>query len=122
MNTVPLQWPAPDSQYLKVESPAVQVAGLPAKFRELLDRLGWMHYGLFALPLIITSGSDGKHATDSLHYQHRAVDLRTLDIAGPSGDLFAAIIIYFSSMYTAALFDEREVPGGPHFHLEYHGN
>jgi hypothetical protein len=116
-----LPWPDPANGNLKIESDAVKVDGLPPRFKEFLDRLGWIHFGLYALPLIITSGNDGQHGAQSLHYENRAVDVRTKDVPLAAGDVLATIITYFSELYTLALFDERQVPGGPHFHIEYHG-
>lgn len=43
----------------------------------------------YGVPLVITSGKDGIHIKDSLHYYGRAVDIRTRQIDVSNRNIFA---------------------------------
>lgn len=118
-----MPWPdAAGKSFIALADPSVRVGGLVPKFKDFLLRLGRMHYDMFDLPLIITSGNDGAHAAHSPHYENRAVDIRTHDLSDGQAAIFGACLIYFAPVVKIATFDERNVPGGPHFHVEYHGD
>ena len=40
----------------------------------------WAIFKDFQYPFVITSGKEGKHGTNSLHYSNNAFDIRTRDI------------------------------------------
>ena len=47
------------------------------KIFDKIDKVFTKHTGR---PAIITSGRDGRHSLNSLHYQEKAIDLRTKDL------------------------------------------
>ncbi len=60
-----------------LKSSSVKVEHLCKELIELLPKVDVI-YQLFGQPeTVITSGNDGKHMRNSLHYFNRAVDLRT---------------------------------------------
>jgi hypothetical protein len=66
---------------------------------------------------VITSASDGKHGPNSLHYQGKALDIRTRtvqpqDLAGNSGALFESIKRALGDQFDVVL--EKD-----HFHIEH---
>jgi hypothetical protein len=80
-----------------------------------------MHRLAFGHDLVITSGTDGVHAAGSLHAQGKALDLRTTDKDGEGNALLLHMLAFAANGSPIAYFDERNVPGGPHIHLEWHG-
>src|SRR3990167_6654695 len=66
----------------------------------------------------ITSGSDGEHKSDSLHYQNRALDFRTKHLDSNNKHLLAAAVkSRLGKDYDVILEDED----GPneHLHVEH---
>ena len=62
--------------------------------------------------LVITSGSDGKHGQNSLHYKGLALDFRIWNLGGAESDVLPEL--------KAALGPEYDVVlEGDHFHVEY---
>ena len=43
----------------------------------------YLYQEKFGVPCVITSGSDGKHGPNSLHYKGKALDFRTNNLRGP---------------------------------------
>jgi len=56
----------------------VEVNGSPAQQR-ILDGAAKV-YAATQQPLVVTAGSDGDHMEGSLHYEHRALDLRVWEL------------------------------------------
>lgn len=96
----------------------VNVSSLVPEMTTALAKLGRIHLDLFDGPLIITSANDGKHATNSKHYANKAVDLRMFDKSKAEQALFLAVVTYLSEKLRVMMFDERQLPGSDHVHLE----
>lgn len=106
---------------VKLADTAVVLEGVHPQLVDLVGRLGVIHKVLFGEDLVITSGKDGKHVAGSLHAAGRAVDLRTKDKTPEQVTVLLVVIAYAAGELPLACFDERQVPGGPHLHLEWHG-
>jgi hypothetical protein len=100
---------------------AVVLEGVHPQLMEFVGRLGVIHRMLFGEDLVITSGKDGKHVAGSLHALGRAVDLRTKDKTPEQVTVLLVVIAYAAGELPLACFDERQVQGGAHLHLEWHG-
>jgi Hedgehog amino-terminal signalling domain len=101
--------------------PAVNFAGVSANLIEKLAHLAMIHRLTFGKPLVITSANDGAHSATSLHALGRAVDIRTTDKDPDEVALFVHYLAYMASAVQIAYFDERQLAGEPHLHLEWHG-
>jgi len=102
-------------------SESVQIEGVAGELMTFAARLGYLHYLLFGLPLVITSGRDGEHVSTSLHEEGRALDFRTIDKTEGEMQVFLAILAYAAPHQNCRVFDERVGAGGEHVHVEYHG-
>lgn len=96
----------------------VNVSSLVPEITTALAKLGRLHLDLFEKPLIVTSANDGKHAAGSRHYVNKAVDVRMLDKSPAEQVLFIAVVTFLSERLHLMLFDERQLPGSDHVHLE----
>jgi hypothetical protein len=113
----PPLWPR--SIVLKDQS--VNVSGLSHGMVEFLGVLADMHADLFDCPLCITSANDGQHAPHSKHSLWQAVDLRSASLDGEGQAVFLMVLCFLSRRYKMAVFDERQLPGAGHFHVEEAG-
>lgn len=104
---------------LKDES--VNLSGLSPKMVHWLNRCQALHDALFDEPLCITSGHDGQHAPGSKHSQWKAVDLRCTNMSGAGQIVFLSCLSFISTFAGIAIFDERELPGAGHIHVEEAG-
>lgn len=116
----------------EVSIPSAHVVLVPADDKVVIDgvapalmrvavQFAYLHWLLFGLPLVITSGKDGQHAPGSLHPEGRALDFRTHDKTDDEMIVFLAILTYAAPAHSLRVFDERVGPGGEHIHVEYHG-
>jgi len=85
-------------------------------------QLAYLHFLLFGLPLVITSGRDGDHVPTSLHKIGRALDFRTHDKTAEEMQVFLSILAFAAPGQMCRVFDERIGQGGEHVHVEYHGD
>lgn len=105
-------------QFVVKGSPAVSLAGVDDKLITFLGWLGAVHQILFHDPLVITSGKDSIHGTGSKHYLGAAVDIRARDVTEVDVLLLLHVLAHASSQWPIAVFDERNLPGEPHIHIE----
>ncbi len=83
-----------------------------------LAKIGRVHLDLFDKPLVITSGNDAHHKNGSKHGVNKAVDLRLIDKDLGEQELFLAVLLHFDKKLKLMLFDERQLPGSDHVHIE----
>jgi hypothetical protein len=102
-------------------SDSVDIEGVEPKLMTFAVQLGYLHFLLFGLPLVITSGRDGEHVPTSLHKIGRALDFRTHDKSEAEMQVFLGILAYAAPHQNCRVFDERVGAGGEHVHVEYHG-
>jgi hypothetical protein len=101
--------------------PNVVMDGVNPSLVAFVTHLAALHSLIFGRPLTITSAKDSQHVAHSLHAEGRAIDVRTNDKDDAEMDLLLHILSYASAEAKIATFDERNVPGGAHLHIEYHG-
>lgn len=118
--TTPQQIP-PAHEVLIPGSDTVELEGVAPALMTFAVQLGYLHFLLFGLPLVITSGRDGTHVPTSLHKEGRALDFRTHDKSEAEMQVFLAILAYAAPHQNCRVFDERVGAGGEHVHVEYHG-
>lgn len=106
---------------LQVSSSGVQLEGVDPKLLAFASQIGVVHRIVFGHDLVITAAKDGIHTTASLHAVGKALDLRTNDKDGEGNALLLHLLSFAANGSPIAYFDERNVPGGPHIHLEWHG-
>lgn len=102
-------------------SDSVEIEGVEPKLMTFAVQLGYLHFLLFGLPLVITSGKDGTHVPTSLHKEGRALDFRTHDKTAEEMQAFLGILAFAAPHQNCRVFDERVGAGGEHVHVEYHG-
>lgn len=59
------------------------------KLEAALDRIDAVHRIVVDRDAIVTSARDGKHSERSLHYEGRAIDLRTRDLSSGQQEFLA---------------------------------
>ena len=64
---------------MKVKDSTVNIEGLDPILKAALVEMEYI-YAKFHTELVITSGKDGTHGNGSLHYEGKAVDLRTWNV------------------------------------------
>lgn len=111
----------PLPQFVELASNAVVMDGVNPHLVEFLGQLAVVHKVLFNLPLTVTSGKDSIHSAGSLHGAGLAVDIRTHDKDTPANQLLLAVLAFAADGNPIAVFDERNLPGSPHIHIEWHG-
>lgn len=108
-------------QYVVPKSPDVNLEGVDETLIEFLTVLGIVHQALWGRPLVVTSARDQIHTAGSKHSLGRAVDLRVSDIIEPGRDRLLAVVNVLADRFCLTVFDERNLPGAGHFHVECAG-
>ena len=70
----------------------------------------------------ITSGNDGSHTNNSLHYKNRAIDLRIKDISLDGHfrkQLFEAVVFVIGYLYPEFTFIAHIYDGANHLHIQH---
>lgn len=101
--------------------PEVNLVGLKPVLMEFLARAGLVHLHLFGIPLVITSAVDSVHVASSKHGKGEAVDLRVNDKADRSVAAFLLWLCVLARAFGLTVFDESNLPGQPHIHMEIAG-
>jgi len=114
---LPANWP----ELVLLKDTTVNVSGLSGRMVLFLTRLSEVHEALFDTSLVVTSGNDGGHTTNSKHSQNKAVDIRCVELAMAQQIVFLACINLLAPGYSMAVFDERALPGASHIHIEEAG-
>lgn len=89
------------------------VLALRPQMASALPNIDRVHLDTVQREAIITSGTDGRHRVDSLHYVGLAIDLRTHDLD------MGRIIALASALKLALGKDFDVVIEGDHIHVEY---
>lgn len=105
-------------QYVLPKSDSVHLEGVDEKLIEFLTVLGIVHQALWSCPLIVTSARDQMHMASSKHAQGKAVDIRTEDLPRWERDRLLAVVNVLADRFGLTVFDERNLPGAGHFHVE----
>lgn len=108
-------------QYIELSTPTVNWQGLVPDLLTFCGHLAMLHKLLFATPLVMTSAKDGQHAAGSLHAEGKAFDVRTKDKTDEENLVFLTVLAFICSNAPVAVFDERQLAGAPHIHIEWHG-
>ncbi len=112
-------FPRPDwlPTTIELANATVNVRDTVDGLRRYLAAVAEVHFDLFDLPLVITSGNDAAHATNSKHASNKAVDIRSHDKQPEDQAIFGAILCLMAQRYAVGVFDERAL-GSPHWHVE----
>jgi len=102
-------------------SASVITDGLDPKLFAFLTPLGLVALHLFDQPVTITSAKDALHGVGSKHYTGHAVDLRTRDMRLEWQSTFLLVLTVLADRFGLTVFDERNLPGEPHIHVETAG-
>jgi hypothetical protein len=99
----------------------VVLDGVNEQFLKFAGALDTVHQLLFERQMMITSARDGQHAPGSLHTAGKAIDVRTKDKTELANMTFLTVLGWMSSHTPITVFDERNLPGEGHIHIEWHG-
>jgi hypothetical protein len=105
----------------KTAGSQVVLVGVNDKLLTFTAHLDAIHQLLFGFQLTITSGQDGRHSPLSLHATGQAVDIRTDDKDAQANMMFLMVLAFAAELMPITVFDERNLPGNPHVHIEWHG-
>lgn len=109
-------------QFTVVALDSVVFDGVNSNLLEFVAHLAMIHRLVFGIPMVITSAKDSSHVPGSLHAAGLAVDIRTADKDPDMVSLLIHFLAFAATSVRIAYFDERQLPGEPHLHLEWHGN
>ena len=93
---------------MKVKDSTVNIEDLDPILKAALAEIEYV-YAKFHTELVITSGKDGTHGNNSLHYEGKAVDLRTWNVLDA---LVKQLKVHLGPNYDVVLEDT-------HLHVEY---
>jgi hypothetical protein len=105
-------------QYVLPKSDSVHLEGVEPKLVDFLAVLGIVHMALWQSPVIVTSARDQMHAANSAHARGKAVDVRVSDVPAFERDRLLAVVLVLCDRFNLTVFDERNLPGAGHFHVE----
>ena len=98
----------PRRSRLKTKDDTVNIRDLDVTLKMALQQIEYV-YSKFNTELVITSGKDGQHGIGSLHYEGKAVDLRTWNVLD---SLVKALKAHLGADYDIVL--EKD-----HIHVEW---
>lgn len=119
LNNSPSPFIVPPGVALKDKS--VNVTDINPVLQAFLVAAGLVHMHLFNALLTVTSGEDAMHTVGSKHYIGNAVDLRINDLPLDYQPVFILYLRVLCDRFHLALFDESNVPGAGHVHIEIAG-
>jgi hypothetical protein len=103
---------------IALASPAVNIADLNPVLHSFLIKAGLVNLHLFDRMLVVTSGMDGVHSPGSKHGKGDALDLRIADVPISQQAVFILYLRDLCHTFRLAFFDESNLPGEPHIHVE----
>lgn len=98
---------------MRIKNNSVRIEGLHYEIAVRLEAVDLLTQKLCHTQLVITSGNDGKHMIDSLHYQDRAIDIRSWYIPPWNSTAYMAGL---HDVFPNVLFDI--VVESDHIHIE----
>lgn len=99
----------------------VNMVGTNPILFQFLKSLGVAHMAMFGASAVVTSGKDKIHVSSSKHGTGDAVDLRIVDKTGRQQICYVIMLGMLADRYRLAVFDETNLPGQPHIHVEIAG-
>ncbi len=106
---------------VRLKDATVNIADVDLALQAFLTVAGLVHLHLFDEMLTVTSGRDGAHSPGSKHAAGCAVDLRMSDVSLADQPVFILCLRVLCARFKLALFDESNVPGAGHVHVEVAG-
>jgi hypothetical protein len=106
---------------VRLKDPTVNIRDVDEALHAFLVVAGLVHMNLFDELLTVTSGKDGVHSPGSKHAAGRAIDLRIGDVGLEDRPVFILYLRVLCARFHLALFDESNVPGAGHVHIEIAG-
>jgi hypothetical protein len=106
---------------VELKSDAVKLIGLDGRLFQFLTTCGLVHLHCFDKPLIVTCAVDSIEHKVGKHPIGKAIDLRVSDLDPRWQDRFLLIVCTLCDRYGCTVFDERNLPGAQHFHVEVAG-
>lgn len=93
--------------------PGVDLRGLVPQMAVAYSIALYLYHEKFGVPCVVTSGSDGKHGPNSLHYKGKALDFRTNNLRGPQvHPIYLALKEALGAQFDVVLEDD-------HIHCEF---
>jgi hypothetical protein len=106
---------------VELKDSSVVLVGLDARLLEFLGTCGAVHLRLFNSPLVVTCAVDSTIHKVGKHPIGKAIDLRASDLSLGWQQTFLLVLTVLCDRYKCAVFDERNLPGAAHFHVEVAG-
>lgn len=101
-----------------IKDKSVNIKNIYPELARVLFEIEEIYREGFNASLTITSGNDGKHGKNSLHYQDKAVDLRIKNVPRDKWqELFNRVKTTIPDYFDVVL--ETNSPGNAHIHLEF---
>jgi hypothetical protein len=100
---------------------AVNFDGVDPSLLSFLAKLGLVHLHLFGSPCTVTSARDSVHGLHSKHFAGKALDLRVADLPPKWQPAFLLVLCVLADQFRLTVFDESNLPGAPHIHVEVAG-
>lgn len=120
-NAVPLITSDTPPEDVQLKNESVRLVGLDVRLYRFLAAAGRAHAIMFDVPLVVTCAVDNVEHKVGKHPIGKAVDLRASDIRGEWAQAFLLVITVLCDRFGCTVFDERNLPGAPHFHVEVAG-
>jgi hypothetical protein len=106
---------------VKLKDSTVNIRDVDGLLQSFLITAGLVHMHLFNMLLVVTSGKDGQHSPGSKHGTGKALDLRIADLASQDQPAFLLCLRVLCARFGLAMFDESNLPGAGHVHIEIAG-
>ena len=99
---------------MRTKNSRVNISNLCAEIASRLPRLDEFTKKLCHTQLVITSGNDGEHQADSMHYRDRAIDIRSWYVLPWKRNE------YMNGLCEIFPYDKFDViDESDHYHIEY---
>jgi hypothetical protein len=103
---------------MRVKDSSVNISSLCPEILIGLHVLDAIHKKFTGQEIIVTSGNDGQHMANSLHYQNLAADVRTHDLSKPDKLAILTEAKIFLDIDFDIILEYMDLPA-EHIHLEF---